>query len=133
MAIKRNVNNKISYICEKCGKVMFTFPTDNPFEYEKNFVNNKDMTKFYYKCQFCGTKRRATTINPKTQEFDILPLEEKDLGYIICLKCDRKIYADEIKYQENNTIVICPYEDCKARNIVRFIGRKTENLNIQNL
>jgi DNA-directed RNA polymerase subunit RPC12/RpoP len=43
---------------------------------------------------------------------------KKDLPYLRCLSCKRKIYADEIRYRENNTIVICPY--CSARNIVKF-------------
>jgi len=42
----------------------------------------------------------------------------KDLPYLKCLKCGKRIYANEIRYKENNTIVICPH--CSARNIVRF-------------
>jgi len=43
---------------------------------------------------------------------------DKALPYLRCLKCNKKIYANEIRYKENNTISVCPY--CNARNIVRF-------------
>lgn len=56
---------------------------------------------------------------------------KKDLSYLECLKCGRKIYADVIKYQENNTIVVCPYKDCRARIKVRFIGGNGKPIDIK--
>lgn len=35
--------------------------------------------------------------------------KEKNLGYKKCLRCGEKIYADEIKYFNNNTKTICPH------------------------
>lgn len=42
----------------------------------------------------------------------------KDLPYLKCLKCGKRIYADQIEFRENNNIVVCPH--CSARNIVSF-------------
>lgn len=42
-------------------------------------------------------------------------MENKNLPYLNCLnsECKKPIYADEIKYHDNNTTVTCPHSDAK--------------------
>jgi DNA-directed RNA polymerase subunit RPC12/RpoP len=40
-------------------------------------------------------------------------MENKNPNYILCLKCNKKIYTDEIKFADNNSKVICPHCNCK--------------------
>ena len=47
-------------------------------------------------------------------------MESKNLPYLNCLnpECKKPIYADEIKYYDNNTTVICPH--CGVKILVNL-------------
>lgn len=53
-------------------------------------------------------------------------MENKNLPYLNCLnlKCKKPIYADEIKYHDNNTTVICPH--CGAKILVHLSKPKED-------
>jgi len=51
-------------------------------------------------------------------------MEDKNPSYVLCLKCNNKIYVDEIKFADNNSKVICPHCNCKM--LVDVEGPLTE-------
>ncbi len=114
-----NADSSISFECEECKRIMFTYGKDNPVEHEKNFINNKYKTKSYYKCQHCGIKHSLLFTDPKTRGYELLPLEDNQ-RYVKCLKCQARIHADEIRYIDNNSAIICP--DCGAKHSIILEG-----------
>ena len=54
-------------------------------------------------------------------------MNNESLPYLNCLnpKCKKPIYADEIKYHDNNTTVTCPH--CDAKILVRFNKPKKDS------
>jgi ssDNA-binding Zn-finger/Zn-ribbon topoisomerase 1 len=51
--------------------------------------------------------------------------EERE-DYRKCLKCGKKIYADEIKYFDNNTKTICPH--CGVTMSIYIDNKETDKV-----
>ena len=40
-------------------------------------------------------------------------MKNNNPNYVLCPKCNKKIYTDETKFADNNSKVICPHCNCK--------------------
>jgi len=46
-------------------------------------------------------------------------IRTKNCNFVICLNCSRRIYADEINYLDNNSVVACPHCECKMAFVLQ--------------
>jgi hypothetical protein len=51
-------------------------------------------------------------------------MEDEKQSYVLCLKCNKKIYINEVKFADGNSKVICPHCNCKM--LVDVEGPLTE-------